>query len=153
MAEVVKSRVDFARDLPAVDAVYHNQCNVNFRLGKHIPSKYETSTKQKLPRTGRKVDVSREKAFLFVVDEFLDNEEQTTVSNLIGKMAEVYSEPYSNAFMKQKLQEYFGDSLTITQSRKTEGLITIRKSAAKILNGFHCSEEKYYKNCSFSHQS
>ena len=119
-AEVVKSRVDFARDLPAVDAVYHNQCNVNFRLGKHIPSKYETSTKQKRPRTGRKVDVSREKAFLFVVDEFLDNEEQTTVSNLIGKMAEVCSEPYSNVYMKQKLQEYFGDSLTITQCGNNE---------------------------------
>ena len=41
-ADVVKSRCDFARNLPAVDAVYHNQCNIDFRLGKHTPYNDDT---------------------------------------------------------------------------------------------------------------
>ena len=41
--------------------------------------------------------------------------------------------------MKKKLQEHFGDSLTIKQSSKNESFITLRKSAAKALNDFHCN--------------
>ena len=81
-------------------------------------------------------DVSREKAF-FVVDEFLDNEEQMILSDLIAKMAEVCSKPFSSVNMKKTLKEHFGEFLTITQSSKNESLITIRKSTAKVLNYFH----------------
>lgn len=73
------------------------------------------------------------------MDEFLNNEKQMTLSDLIAKMAEVCSEQYSSVYMKKKLQEHFGDSLTIKQSSKNESLITIRKSAAKVLNDFHCN--------------
>ena len=38
-AEKVLGRLEYARDLHASDAVYHNACNVNFRNGKQIPSK------------------------------------------------------------------------------------------------------------------
>ena len=33
----VSIRIEFGRDLPAVDTVYHQVCNVNFRTGKQIP--------------------------------------------------------------------------------------------------------------------
>lgn len=35
--DLVRSRIEFAQDLCAVDAVYHQVCSSNFRTGKQIP--------------------------------------------------------------------------------------------------------------------
>ena len=34
--ETVKGRIESAQDLHAADAVYHQQCNINFRTGRNI---------------------------------------------------------------------------------------------------------------------
>jgi len=34
-------RISYANDLHAEDAVYHNQCSINFRTGRNIPKKFE----------------------------------------------------------------------------------------------------------------
>jgi hypothetical protein len=51
-------------DLPAADACYHQQCNVNFRTLKQIPNKYSSSTKRK--SFGRPVSEERSEAFVKV---------------------------------------------------------------------------------------
>ncbi|GFO33580.1 hypothetical protein PoB_006008500 [Plakobranchus ocellatus] len=35
-AETVKGRIEYAQDLHAADAVYHQQCKINFRTGRNI---------------------------------------------------------------------------------------------------------------------
>jgi len=59
-ANDVRSRIVFAQDLPAVDAVYHQSCNVNFRTGRNIPFKFSSIVyENKSSQAGRKVDTVR----------------------------------------------------------------------------------------------
>ena len=36
-SEIVLGRLEYAQDLHAADAVYHQACSVNFRTGKQVP--------------------------------------------------------------------------------------------------------------------
>lgn len=36
-SETVLDRLEYAQDLHAADAVYHQACSVNFRTGKQVP--------------------------------------------------------------------------------------------------------------------
>lgn len=94
-AKDVHSRIVFARDLPAVDAVYHQLCNVNFRTGRNIPLRFRSSAfNNNQPQAGRNIDRIRQEAFQHVIDEFVENEdEQTTVSELIERMGKHCSDP------------------------------------------------------------
>ena len=47
-AEKVKSKIIFAKDLPAKDALYHLQCSNNFRNIKNIPGKYIQSSNESI---------------------------------------------------------------------------------------------------------
>ena len=40
-AQKVSARIEFATDLPAVDAIYHQTCNVNFRTNRDIPKYFQ----------------------------------------------------------------------------------------------------------------
>jgi len=65
---------------------------------------YENKSSQ----AGRKVDTVRQEAFQWLIDEFLENDdEQTTVGELVDRMGELCHDPYSLSYMK-KLLEYFG---------------------------------------------
>ncbi len=68
----------------------------------------------KIPRVGRCVDISREEAFLRVMDEFRENDddEQTTVTDLVERMSSISPEPYSVKYMRQKLLTQLGDSVS-----------------------------------------
>ena len=48
--QLVQSRIQSVNDLHAADAVYHQQCSVNFRTHKNIPIKRMTGTGQPAPR-------------------------------------------------------------------------------------------------------
>jgi hypothetical protein len=37
----VLTRIEFGRDLPTVDAVYHQECSTNFRTGRQIPKQMQ----------------------------------------------------------------------------------------------------------------
>lgn len=45
-ANIVLGRIEFASDLHAVDAVYHQQCSINFRTGKYIPKDFNNESNQ-----------------------------------------------------------------------------------------------------------
>ena len=116
-AETVWGRLEFAQDLHAADAVYHYGCSVNFRMLKQIPKKHGNDTDSKRVK-GRPMDTVKSKAFLKVTEVLVENdEEQFTIPDLIGKMQE-YLEgtgepPYSAVYMKEKLQEHFGEKIVI----------------------------------------
>lgn len=138
-AETVRGRIEFARDLPAVDALYHRVCSINFRTGKNIPLRYQELRDAKIPRVGRRVDISREEAFLRVMDEFRENDddEQTTVTDLVERMSSISPEPYSVKYMRQKLLTQLGDSVVITNINGRADVVTFRNTAAKILQTFY----------------
>ena len=46
-AEAVRERLEFAHNLHAADAVYHQSRSVNFRMGKQIPKKHGNDTDSK----------------------------------------------------------------------------------------------------------
>lgn len=46
---MMSNRVEFARDLPAADAIYHKVCSENFRTGR-IPARYDLDLKEKVER-------------------------------------------------------------------------------------------------------
>ena len=109
-------------DLPAADAVYHQSCSINFRTGKVVPQMFvcdeDVQKKLKLGRpntstnAGCPVSDVKAEVFLMVTQFLQDNDdEQTTVSDLVNKMAEYLTgsdtEPYSAKYMKATLVEHF----------------------------------------------
>ncbi|KAG1676109.1 hypothetical protein GQR58_014439 [Nymphon striatum] len=140
-AQKVQDRIIFARDLVAVDAVYYQVCNVNFRNNKRIPERYRKTQgpgdDAKVQRLGRPVDTSRKDAFLRVVDELRENDdEQTTVADIVARMFEITSHP-TIKWMKEKLMDYLGDSIVITNINGISDVVTFRTTAAKILQAFY----------------
>jgi len=93
-SDTVRGRLEYARDLHAADAVYHQQCSVNFRTGKQVPQQYcsaSTSDASKRPRlqVGRPIYSTKTVAFLKVAKYLEENdEEQITVNDLCEKMQE-----------------------------------------------------------------
>ena len=110
-AETVRGRLEFAQDLHAGDAVYHQARSVNFRTLKQIPKKHGNDT-DSMRAKGRPTDNVKPKAFLKVTEVLVENdEEQFTISDLIGKMQEYQEgtgEPsYSAVYMKEKLRYFY----------------------------------------------
>ena len=62
-SEIVLCRLEYAQDLHAADAVYHQACSVNFCTGKQVPLQHcsdDGSDKDtKRPRQGRPVDTGK----------------------------------------------------------------------------------------------
>ena len=113
-AENVKPKLIFSNDLPAMDALYHHQCSINFRIMKNIPRKYINSlTGNELEdKKGRPKDIERSKAFQLVVADFKENNDETiTVSDLMEKMGTICDDPYSNTYMEDELKKLMALSL------------------------------------------
>ena len=72
----VQSRIEFAPDLHAADAVYHQVCSSNFRTGKQIPVQYRSSFDMKPEQKGRRTDSLREEAFLKVAAYLQENDDE-----------------------------------------------------------------------------
>ena len=74
----VKSRIAYANDLHAVDAVYHTLCDSAFRNGKSFPkkSKNESSSVEPPAKCGKPVNVNRATAFNHVVEYLQENDEE-----------------------------------------------------------------------------
>lgn len=146
-AKEVWGRLEVVNDLHAADAVYHNQCSVNFRTKKQIPKQFDDllEPRQKVQRMGAGHPVSECKndAFMKVVEYLQDNSEnQVTLTDLCDKMAEYLSEsnekPYSVKYMKSKLLDHFGDNIVITTIMNVANVVTFRRTAASIINEFYC---------------
>ncbi|KAJ8049891.1 hypothetical protein HOLleu_02834 [Holothuria leucospilota] len=140
-AEDVRHRIINAIDLPATDALYHHVCSVHFRSKNlSIPLRYQQSDgrERSVSKPGRRSDVSREEAFFKVVDDLTqDDEEQTTVTDLVRKVSQITPDAYSPKYMRQKLEQHLGDSVVIADINGRPDVVTIRTKAAKILQTFH----------------
>ena len=139
-AQQVQGRIEYAQDLYASDAVYHQVCSINFRTGKQIPVQYQFGgggdCKSELK--GRPVDSMRESAFLKVAAYLEENDdEQVTVSDLVLKMKDCCQDPYSVKYMKLKLEKHFRDKVLITNVQGKADVVTFKTTAAGILDKFY----------------
>ena len=94
----------------ADDAVYHNQCNVNFRTGKQIPFILPNDTqkgrKSRETNRGRPYDDMHVEGFRNVVLFFEENDDQqVTITDLTVYMGNLLKDsdvdPYDVRYMKQ----------------------------------------------------
>ena len=138
----VLGRIEYAQDLPAVEARYHQTCSSNFRSGYKIPSKYAQVPNES--KRGRPVNARSEETFAEVVRYFEDNQnEQITVSDLVEKMKELTCEDaYSTVYMKKKLIDHFGDSIIISELDGKANVVTFKSAAHSILNTFYNRQKK-----------
>ena len=136
----VKGRLEFSQDLHASDALYHQQCNVNFRTGKDVPKAFQTleGSISKKSR-GRPVDSTRNDAFLKVASYLEENDdEQITINDLVTKMREYCGdECYIPVHLKQKILEYFGKEVLITEINGKANVVTFRSAASSVLHKFY----------------
>ena len=150
-SDAIKGRILFVHDLPAAAAVYHKICDVNFRTGRHIPGIFNNDEQNdvkcnELSYTGRPKDQIKSDAFNGVT-KFLEEheDEQITISDVIGKMQEFLSdpsiEPYSSPHMKRELKNHFGERIFIADIDGKPNLVTFHTKASKILYEFHSHNE------------
>ena len=133
----VKGRIAFVNDLHSEDAVYHQACSANFRIGKGIPQLYDDGPKSKpSAKRGRPSDTDRESAFLFVENYLKENDdEQTTVNDLLLLMQEHLTHSSNDAFtskwLKNRLTEHFKDEIVFTEINGKQNVVTFRSKAKK----------------------
>lgn len=138
----VLDRINFGKDLPAVDAVYHQVCSANFRTLRRVPlQNQEPSPKVQKISKGRPVNTTKSEAFLRTATYFENtDDEQLTVSDLVKKM-EGYCEdgesPYSSKYMKKKLLDHFGSRIVISEINGKPDVVTFKMTASEILNDFY----------------
>ena len=65
-AHTIRGRIEFAQDLHAADAIYHQVCSINIRTGKQVPSTFQATSEEKKRRIGRPIDTAKEHAFIKV---------------------------------------------------------------------------------------
>ena len=147
-AETIRARLLSVNDLPAVNAVYHQTCNVNFRTKRQIPRVYEANELPavKKRKVGRPNDEEKLEAFVKVTKFLEENDdEQITIIDLVEKMEEYLSDTDSEAYgrqhMKTKLLEYFGDKIIITDVNGKPNVVTFTTTAATILQEFHVKQK------------
>lgn len=95
--------------------------SVNFRAGKCVPQSFssEPPSKKAGPRKKKTVQVNTEddqhQAFIRVAEWFRENEdEQTTIPDLVDKMAELMSsnkDAYSEKYTRTKFVDLFGQDI------------------------------------------
>jgi hypothetical protein len=145
----VKSRIDFVGDLHAADARYHKMCSGNFQSGKQTPLCFESDdlVSSKRQKLGRPKDSSRHEAFLKVADYLEANdEEQTTIGDLIEKMqyylGDSQSEAYRFSHMKDRILEHFGTRIIITEINGKPNVVTFRGVASTMLHDFYHQQKE-----------
>ena len=148
-ANEVLGRIEYASDLPAVEARYHQTCCSNFRSGYKIPRQFQShdssctllseSKTCSDPKKGRPVRANAEQAFRSVMEYFEEHENgQLTINDMVNKMGEYCGEEaYSNTYMKKKIQEHFGDSILITEINGTPNIVTFKSKGHSILHKFY----------------
>ena len=112
-SEKVLSHIQSVHDLPAADATYHQCCSVNFRTGKDIPQVFSSDIPEKL--RGRHKDISQTEAFLSVMTELDDNDdEQITM-----------------------VRDYFGDRVMISEVQGKPNVVVFTNTVSNIIQDFH----------------
>ena len=144
-AETVKGRIEYAQDLHAADAVYHQQCNINFRTGRNIPLAFQPPGSESKNKKGRPEDEDRHAAFSKVVSYLKENDDEIiTLGDLCQKMREFLGgdEPYSKEHMKNKLVKTLNEDIVITNIQGKDSVVSIRVTAEKILDQFWTQQKQ-----------
>lgn len=108
----VGGRIESVNDLHAADAVYHQNCSVNFRKKKAKPQTVlpepERISKKGRPNT---TDEYFQSVVLFLQQH---GDEQVTIADLVEKMKPLCGEKaYSPWYMKKRLMDHFNDEIII----------------------------------------
>ncbi|WAR17805.1 hypothetical protein MAR_032399 [Mya arenaria] len=142
-ANTIRSRLKTVNDLPAADALYHQTCSVNFRTMKAMPATYLQDSSAEKRFRGRPVSLNTQSAFHSVIKYLEDNDnEQITMTDLAAKMKETCGdEAFGTVHLKQKLREYFGDSIIITDLSGKRNVVTLRHTASSILHDFYKQQD------------
>ncbi|VDI53449.1 Hypothetical predicted protein [Mytilus galloprovincialis] len=163
--EEVLSRIQMAHsDLHAADAVYHAQCNSNFRTSKQMPQTIaktpeDNLKKRKISYAGRPKNDIAENGFQAIMLRIEKNQKQISIAELVREMEQLcgLDNTYSVVHMKKKIQDYFGKSIMFTEEEGKPSVLTFRDNISPILHNFYNrigkenkEEEKkiYYINCS-----
>ena len=141
----VYSRIQMAySDLHAADAAYHSQCNSNFRTGNQIPQTVATTPEDNLKRrtlsfTGRPKNDTAENCFHTIMARIEKGRIQISIVDLVREMEKLcgVDNTYSVIHMKKKVQEYFGDSIVLTEQDRKPSVLTFRDNVSSILHDFY----------------
>ena len=141
--KAVLGRLEYAQDLPAVEARYHQSCSTNFRSGCNIPVQYQIFSEMTKNKKGRPLLINSESAFLEVIKYFESNPgEQVTVNELLDKMSDRCEQPYSFSYMKKRILDHFGGSVVISELDGKRNVITFKNKADAILHSFYQRNNK-----------
>jgi hypothetical protein len=98
-------------------------------------------------RRGRQKDTFQEEAFLQVLSDLEQtDEEQTTINDLLDNMktylGDSDSMPYGFTHMKKKIKDHYDDNILITEINGKSNVVTFTTTASKILYDFHQKSDK-----------
>ncbi|VDH88747.1 Hypothetical predicted protein [Mytilus galloprovincialis] len=143
--EEVLSRIQMAHsDLHAADAVYHAQCNSNFRTSKQMPQTIaktpeDNLKKRKISYAGRPKNDIAENGFQAIMLRIEKNQKQISIAELVREMEQLcgLDNTYSVVHMKKKIQDYFGKSIMFTEEEGKPSVLTFRDNISPILHNFY----------------
>ena len=125
----VASRVQNTIDLIAVEARYHHECRTQFYLAK-------SRDESKRPR-GRPEDKAKAVAFSNLCTYLDENDEcQYSLSELLEQM-DTYldgQQGYTSRHLQSKLEEHYGDKITITRIPGKSNIVCFRDMSDTILH-------------------
>ena len=75
-ADTVRGRIEFVDDLHASDAIYHKNCNVNFKTGKNFPSPFSIGRDESESKRGRPISTVAQDSFKEIVRFLHDHEDK-----------------------------------------------------------------------------
>ena len=133
----IRGIIEFAQDVHAADAIYHQVCSINLRTGKQLPSTFQATPGEKKRCIGRPIDTAKECAFIKVTKYLEDNDdEQITIGDLVNKMKDKCEQDidiYTEKHMKRKLADHFGSRIVIASINVKTDVVTFRNTASTII--------------------
>ena len=127
--EKVRDRIIYAIDLVAWDALYHVQCNVNFRNKKNMPKKFRPEGYIE-SSVGRKKNMENLNAFQKVLNDFYENDVPVKVKVLVDRMAKLVPNPYSERNMRRELTKIEGIIIA-------SNIVSTKSNVATVMKTFH----------------
>lgn len=128
-ATEVSLRIQSETDLVAVNAAYHQQCNVNFRTGRNKPN-----ANNGLARRGAPVNMELNDSFLRLVQFLEESDEPYSTSDLSEKFQEFSGgEKYTVRYLKDKLVKHFGDQIIFVSRNGLSDVVVMREASERII--------------------